>query len=81
VDAALAGEIEFASPTAKLNVFIHTTQPVIEAQAGEMTAPGMATESQESKILMAVVPADVLSKLSELPWVNRIALDRKLRPL
>lgn len=81
LDAALAGEIESAAPEAKLNVFIHTAVPVTEAQAAELAALGVATSSQPSKILTAAVSAETLGKLSEVPWVSRIALARKLRPL
>ena len=81
LDAALAGEIESAASKRELNVFIHTAAPVTEAQAAELAALGVATSSQPSKILTAIVPADTLGKLSELPWVSRIALARKLHPL
>jgi hypothetical protein len=81
LDAALAGEIENVAPEAKLNVFIHTAAPVTDAQAAELAALGVAAAPHPSKIFPGVVPTDALGKLSELPWVSRIALARKLRPL
>ncbi len=81
LDAALASEIDGAAPTAKLNVFIHTASPMTDAQAAELAALGVATQSQASNILTGIVPANSLGKLSELPWISRIALARKLRPL
>ena len=81
LDAALAGEIEGVSPEAKLNVFIHTTLPVTEAQAAELAVFGVATQGQPSQILTAAVSRETVGKLSELPWIKRVALARRLRPL
>ena len=81
LDAALAGELGQVSPASNLQVFIHTAEALTEAQTTELAALGVPVASAEPRILTATVSPDAVEKLSELPWVKRIALARKLRPL
>jgi hypothetical protein len=81
LDAALAGELEHAGDAAMLNVFIHTGDAINETQAAELAAHGVNIASPQQKIVTAAVGPKALDKISQLPWVSRIALARKLRPL
>jgi hypothetical protein len=80
LDAALAGELERTSREASLNVFVHATAPLSAGQTAELASIGVAGQPGE-RILTASIAPEVVSKLSELPWIEHISLAKTRRPL
>lgn len=81
LDAALAGEVGEAAADDELQVFIHTAAPLEKNQQAQLQSLGVSAASPSRQVLTASVSAAALERVSELPWVQRIALARKLRPL
>jgi hypothetical protein len=81
IDAALAGELERDPKARSLNVFIHTASGLAESQAAQLTDLGLKISPGTQRVITADVSPEMVDTLSELPWISRISLARKLRPL
>jgi len=80
IDAALAGALAQDTPATTLPVFVHVVDNLSEAQAAELARLGMPPPAGR-KIITADASPELIERLSDATFVNRIALAQKLRPL
>lgn len=78
LDAALILELEQAGT--QLLVFIEAGAVPTPSQSAELTSLGVAASPSPQRVFPARVASDKIDGLSELPWVRRITLSRKLHP-
>jgi hypothetical protein len=83
-DAALSALVSQAAmlPAAPLiEVSVRTREPVSPDQAAELSTMGVAAASARRSIFPARISLDALRNIAEKPWVLRVSLAQKLRPL
>ena len=81
LDTAMVLALENTSPTAIFSVFVETVGSLAEDDREALSRLGVQRVNPDQRILTATVTLEVIEQLSELPWITRISLAKKLRPL
>ena len=83
VDAGLASALEFASDgdAPSLQVFIHTSDSLDEAQEMMLADCGVRGAKSGRKIYTATLSPSTVARLSDQPWVEYIRSAQRMRLL
>lgn len=83
LDAPLGAALseEGTAQDSLLSVFIHAKRKLNHDEAAELEQLGVELGERPKRIITATIPAGLVEKLSEKPWVRSIKLSQKLRPL
>jgi hypothetical protein len=84
IDAALAAALSQAEETPEepvLEVSVRARSPLTAKQVQELETFGIQNDNPRRTIFYARLPVGSLRALAQKPWIQRVSLAQKLRPV
>jgi hypothetical protein len=74
LDSGLLAKVQMDPPTTEVDLFVHTSRILREAEVTTLKELGVTSASSDRQLFTARIPLSAVERVSNLPWIAHLEL-------